>query len=403
MTSKVKKLDEYRDDVITCGHCMGCNVFNYWTLDEWVECCPSGKKFGFISYYAVGRMEIARAIIEGEIKEPSEALKELVWACTTCGACALTCKEFKAMDNVAIIEALRTKLAEMEWGPMPQHLSFSRSIADKQNPYGEPHEQRFDWLPKDAKVDPNAELAYFVGCTSAYREEELAKNTVEILNKTNTPFRLLRPGEICCGSPLLRIGLQKQGMELVKRNLEAIEKAGIKKLIFSCAGCYRTFLIDYPELLGKKLDIELVHITQFLDKLIKDGKIKLKEVNKTVTYHDPCHIGRGIMSSSRPRRRGLYKQPRRILEAIPGLKLVEMLRNKENAWCCGAGGGVKAAFKDMAMETAIDRVQEAVNTGADILISSCPFCQRNLMDAIKESGAKIKYKDLVEFVNENIA
>ncbi|MHA1297885.1 MAG: (Fe-S)-binding protein [Candidatus Helarchaeota archaeon] len=401
VSNKIKELEEYREDVITCGHCMGCNQFNWWTTNEWLECCPSGKKYGFISYYALGRMEIARAVIEGEIKEPSEALKELVWACTTCGACALTCKEFKGMDNVAIIEALRTKLAEMEWGPMPQHIGFSKSTAENNNPYGEPHGSRYDWLPKNVKIDENAELAYFVGCTSAYREKQIAKNTVEILNKTDTPFHLLGDAEICCGSPLLRTGMQKQAIELAKKNVEAIEKAGVKKLIFSCAGCYRTFLIDYPDLLGKELNFEVEHITQFLARLIKKKKIQLKELNKTVTYHDPCHTGRHIMSD-KPKRKGLFDEPRKILKAFPGLKMVEMPRNRENAWCCGAGGGVKAAFKDLALETAIDRIQEAMDTGAEILVSSCPFCERNLIDAIKEMDTKIKYKDILELVNENL-
>lgn len=397
----MKELEDFKNDVITCGHCMGCNQFNWWTLNEWVECCPSGKKYGYISYYAVGRMELARAILEGEINESSETLKEIVWACTTCGSCALTCKAYKNMDNVAIIEALRARLAEQEWGPMPQHLSFSISIAENENPYGEPHSARFGWLPENIEVDPEAKNAYFVGCTSAYREQELAKNTVEILNKTQTPFRLLGDDELCCGSPLLRIGMRKQAIELAKKNVEAIEKAGIEKLIFSCAGCYRTFLIDYPEILGRKLKFEVEHITQFLARLIKEGKINLKELNKTVTYHDPCHIGRHIMSD-KPKRKGLFDEPRKILKAFPGINYVEMLRSKENAWCCGAGGGVKSAFKDMALETAIDRVQEAVDLGADILVSSCPFCARNLIDAIKEIGANIEYKDIVELVNENL-
>ncbi len=401
MTEKLEKLESFRDFVITCGHCMGCNVFNWWTLEKWIECCPSGKKFGFLSHYAVGRVELARALLEEEI-EPAdvESVKKVVYACNLCGACTIQCKEFKEMDNVSIMEALRAKLVELQYGPMPEHKKFAENVVNVNNPYGEPHEKRFDWLPKGTKVDETAEMAYYVGCTSAYREQELAKATVKLLNKAGIPFQLLGPDEYCCGSPLLRTGLREKAIEVAKHNVEVMKQKGIKKVIFSCAGCYRTFKEDYPKIVGD-LGFEILHITQFLDQLLKAGKLKLtKKLNKVITYHDPCHLGRHINITKK--KVGIFDEPRSLLQAIPGAQLKEMVRIRENAWCCGAGGGVKSAFKDMALETAIDRLDEAIDTGANIIVSACPFCRRNLMDAIKAKGASIEYKDLVELLAEAI-
>lgn len=401
MTDKLDKLEDFRESLITCGHCMGCNVFNWWTLDKWIECCPSGKKYGFLSYFAVGRVELGRALLEEEIEpQDIESMKNIVYACPTCGACILQCKEYKEMDNVDIIEALRAKMVELGYGPMPEHIKFAESIESNKNPYGEPHEKRFDWLPKDAKIDANSEVGYFIGCTSAYREQDLAKSTVKILNKAKVPFQLVGSDEFCCGSPLLRTGMRKQAEEIAKHNIDAIKKKGIKKLIFSCAGCYKTFKEDYPKLVGD-LGFEVEHVTQFLERMLNEGKLKLKkDLKKVITYHDPCHLGRHIHVTKK--KIGVFDAPRNLLTAIPGITLKEMIRTRENAWCCGAGGGVKASFKDLAMQTAVDRIEEAIETGADIIVSACPFCRRNLMDAIKDQKASIQFKDIVELVEECI-
>jgi heterodisulfide reductase subunit D len=401
MSEKLEKLEDFRDQMINCGHCMGCNVFNWWTLNKWIECCPSGKKFGFLSYYAVGRVELGRALLEEEIEpEDVEALKKIVYACVLCGACTIQCKEFKEMDNVGVIEALRAKMVELGYGVMPEHEKFAQSIEKEHNPYGEPHAKRFSWLPKETKIDEKAETAYFVGCTSAYREQELAKATVKLLNKAKIPFQILGSEEFCCGSPLLRTGQREPAIEIAKHNVETIRKKGIKKVIFSCAGCYRTFKEDYPKIVGD-LGFEVQHITQYLAQLLKEGKLKLsKKLDKVITYHDPCHLGRHINITKK--KVGVFDDPRDLLKAIPGVNFKEMIRIRENAWCCGAGGGVKSAFKDLALDTAIDRIDEAVATGANILVSACPFCRRNLMDAIKAKSKNIVYKDIIELLEAAI-
>jgi len=399
MSENMDKLEDYRDQMINCGHCAGCSVFNWWTLNKWIACCPSGKKFGFLSYYATGRVELGRALLEEEIEpQDVEALKKIAYACPVCGACTIQCLEFKEMDNVAVIETLRARIIELGFGALPEHEKIRANIANVNNPYGEPHEERFSWLPEGITPDNQAEIAYFVGCTSAYREQELAKAAVKILNKAGIPFQLLESDEYCCGSPLLRIGFREQAIEIAKHNVEAIRNRGIKKMIFSCAGCYRTFKEDYPKMVGD-LGFEVEHITQYLNTLLKEGKLELKNpLNVVVTYHDPCHMGRHIVLKKG--KVGIFDEPRRLLQAISGLTLNEMVRIRENAWCCGAGGGVKSAFKDFALDTAIDRLDEAVTTGAQILVSACPFCRRNLMDAIKAKSENIVYKDVLELLEE---
>jgi heterodisulfide reductase subunit D len=179
-------------------------------------------------------------------------------------------------------------------------------------------------------------------------------------------------------------------LQVAKHNVEAIKKMGAKKVLFACAGCFRTAKIDWPRLLGEELPFEVVHITEFLEDLIKQGKIKWeKSIDKTITYHDPCHLGRHV---------GVYDAPRYVLSHIPGVKFVEMDRIKEFQRCCGAGGGVKAGIPDLAEGIAQSRVKDALETKADLLSSACPFCKRNLMDGRDSMKADIDVEDIIELV-----
>ena len=185
-------------------------------------------------------------------------------------------------------------------------------------------------------------------------------------------------------------------------NIEAWTKAGVKTVVTSCSDCYHAFKRLYPKL-GSKF--EVLHTVEFIDHLIKEGKIKFtKTVPMTVTYHDPCHLGRQgepyvpwegeekkirnqivVYEPRKPRYNGawgVYDPPRNVLKSIPGLELVEMERIREYAWCCGAGGGVREAYPDFANWTATERIEEAKSTGAEAIVSACPWCERNFMDAI---------------------
>ncbi|MBD3230621.1 MAG: hypothetical protein GF329_20750 [Candidatus Lokiarchaeota archaeon] len=390
-----KKLEDYWEDVVTCGHCRACTVMNWHVMEEWVPSCPAGEYWDWEAFYCVGRIEMARAVMEDEL-ENSELLQEIVYSCTTCGACAATCLIFKGMDTVGVIEALREEMVKREWMP-PRHIQLVKDTESLHNPYAEKHESRVEWAPKDV-IDSGAKTAYFVGCTSSYRQKDIAKTTADILKKIGIEYTILKD-EWCCGSPLLRTGNTELGKKLAKHNIELMKENGIEEIVFSCAGCYRTFRTDYQEMFDEELGFKVYHIVEYLYKLMKDGKLEFKNpINMKVTYHDPCHIGRHIKKNGLIK--GIFKEPRKILEAIPGIELIEMPRNKENAWCCGAGGGVKATFRDFAVETANDRIKEAVETEADALVSTCPFCARNLMDAIEEYNHNIEFYDLVELVNK---
>jgi heterodisulfide reductase subunit D len=221
---------------------------------------------------------------------------------------------------------------------------------------------------------------------------------------------MLGNDEFCCGSPLIRTGQLEQVRYVVRHNVEALVAKGVKTVVFSCSGCYRTALLDWPRYYGE-LPFKLMHITQFVAQKIKEGKLKIKKAyNEVVTYHDPCHLGRHV---------GVFADPRFILKSIPGLRLVEMRRNKMNSRCCGAGGGVKAGIPELAMEiastrlkeaqeakdsspvrTAGDRAEEAIEAGATTLTTACPFCYMNLSDGIKAKGLKLKMYDIVLLLYE---
>lgn len=225
---------------------------------------------------------------------------------------------------------------------------------------------------------------------ATYRAKEIANSTIKLLRKADVDFKLLGKEEWCCGSVLLRTGNVETAKELAEHNIQALKNAGTTQVLTSCAGCYRTLKKDYEDMFGKQ-DFEVVHIVDFLEKLVDEGKLKFPKVNMKVTYHDPCHLGRHS---------NIFEAPRKILNSIPGLELIEMARNRNNARCCGAGGGVRAAFKDLSNKMADARLSEAEETGAEVLTSACPFCTFALREAAERNKSKIRVLDLPELLVE---
>jgi heterodisulfide reductase subunit D len=227
---------------------------------------------------------------------------------------------------------------------------------------------------------------------ATFRRRKTAESTIRLLKRAGVPFKLLGEDEWCCGSVLLRTGNRKLAKSVAKHNVDALKKAGAKRVLTSCSGCYRTLKKDYPELSEGQCP-DVVHITDFLDELISGGKLKLGEKKVRITYHDPCHLGRHT---------GSYDVPRKILKSVPGVELVEMKRIRENARCCGAGGGMSSAYKQLASQMADTRLAEADGTGAKFLVTACPFCVHALDEAARRKKSGIKVMDFAEFLCETI-
>jgi Fe-S oxidoreductase len=283
-----------------------------------------------------------------------------------------------------MIEELRS-MAVDKLGPLPAHRALAESIVRKHNPYDAVHHNR--QIAEQLHLPDKADTVLFMGCTANYRETSVRDATISVLRKAGINFTIT--DEYCCGSPLLRTGQRTLAQQVAEHNLQAFERAGAERVITSCAGCYRTLSKDYNRL-GLDLGIEVLHSAQLVNELIAEKKLKptIHGATSRVTYHDPCHLGRHM---------GVYEEPRQILTALL-VEFVEMQPNRKNAWCCGAGGGVKSSYPDLAKSTATLRLEQARAVNADLLVSACPFCKRNLADA--NIGHVSKVSDIVELVDQ---
>lgn len=239
-------------------------------------------------------------------------------------------------------------------------------------------------------------IVYFAGCMATYREQNIAKTTIALLKKLNVNFTMLGSEEWCCGSVMLRSGNSEVAQKMIEHNVKAIKDLGADTVVTSCAGCYRTLKQDYPKYIDD-LGFEVLHTPEFLLKYIEGGKIEFTAMPEPlkVTYHDPCHLGRHM---------NIYDHPRQVLQAIPNLELVEMIRSRENARCCGSGGGVASAYKSLANDMADTRLKDALETGANILTSACPFCTYALKSAAERAKVtgKLRVIDFSELIIDHI-
>ncbi|MFW9881562.1 MAG: (Fe-S)-binding protein [Candidatus Thorarchaeota archaeon] len=384
-----KTLDYYKDILYQCGKCGTCRTG--FQEKGWYRVCPSGEYGKFEAFYLGGKNLLSWGVSTDRLNW-TENLSKIFYQCSLCLACTQQC-QIPEIHHYAgeWLMAMREEAVQKGLGPMPEQRRYTEYIASEYNPYMEKHKDRTNWLSSNIKQNQNAKLAYFVGCTTSYREQSIAKATAEILNLIQIDFKIIKD-EHCCGSPVYMTGQADQAKKIAESNIGIFKKEGIEKIITSCAGCYRTLKETYPKKFGLEHGIEILHLPEFLLEKLNGNEIKFnKNLNLKITYHDPCHLGRHM---------GIYEPPREVLKNIPGIELIEMPRNRQNAWCCGSGGGVRSAFKDLSSFAANERIEEAKKSNAEALVSCCPFCLNQFKTNIKNDA--IKTYDLSELVHKAI-
>jgi Fe-S oxidoreductase len=385
--------DVVRDFGIRCAQCGACKA----SYPLFLPSCPPGQRFGFNSYFARGRMVIGRGLKEGILSLEDDDVIERIYTCTACRACQQTCTNFPNDHIVDVIEALR-QMAVSAGCTLPAHEIMIESLKKNDNVLEKPKEERGAWAQgldlKDVATE-KVDVIYRAGCMLSFDSEMwgVACDAIGLLQQAGVDVGIEGKEEVCCGGRAYEIGQMGEFTKYAEHNIEAYNNAGASKVIVSCSDGLSHLKLLYPKV-NIKMNFEVLHIVEYLDQLIKEGKLKFtKKVPMKVTYHDPCHLGRYA---------GIYDPPRDILRSIPGLELIEMERSREYSWCCGAGAGVKQAYPDFSLWTAKERIQEAKDTGAIALVTSCPWCERNFKDAVRESGEKIEVYDITEIARKAI-
>jgi Fe-S oxidoreductase len=308
----------------------------------------------------------------------SKVTDEILWDCTNCMACVNACPVW--INHVDIITGMRGALVDEGKQVPASVITFLESVLQNNNEWGESKKIRMNWadgldVPEIKKN--KAELLWYGGCTSCYdpRNQKVAQIFAKILNKAGIEFGTLGAKERCTGDAVRRVGEEALFQDLVEKNVQAFDKSGAKRIVTTSPHSFNTIKNEYPEFGG---DFEVMHHTQMIWELIQDNKIEFtKEVNKIITFHDPCYLGRY---------NGIIDAPREILKSIPGLVLKEMDRNRENSFCCGGGGGKMFMPSHTEIKPSEIRIREAAKTEASVLAVGCPWCMSMFEDASKTTG-----------------
>ncbi|WP_425805091.1 FAD-binding and (Fe-S)-binding domain-containing protein [Desulfitobacterium sp. Sab5] len=370
--------DSLTDDTFSCAMCGYCrNVCTVFDAVPWESNSPRGKYF------------ILNQYIKGKLPLDNEVGRAL-YPCTTCKKCDTIC-QIRA-HNAHHWMNLRYEFNKN----MLQNTGLDiirNNVLTTGNFWGVPAEERLKWL--DVPTQTKGKLAYWSGCWAGTIMDNMAENATHILDHLNIPFVHFGDKERCCGLYLSLGGYKKDFQALVKRNLEMFNEAGVETIIFSCPGCYATFNENYPQMaleMGIECNIRFKHITVFLSELIAEGKLKFTQpLNHTVSYHDSCHVGRWF---------GHYDEPRNVIKAIPGIELREMEHIKEQGLCCG----LVSAFDSLpsVAHSGMKRVEEAVATGAEYLVTNCAGCGSQFNSTCHAMGTELQQMDLTELVARSL-
>jgi len=380
------------DACVKCGSCV--EVCPVYAQNKQLEATMGGV---YTSLKSVIKKRYGLPGMLWGSKKSLEDLKkysEQPYLCTLCGRCALQCPAF--IDTREVRTGLRGLMVEK--GNYPHSMDqLSETLTRVHNIIGEPSEDRSMWVqalvepPKDMYQRERAKVVYFTGCVASYfpMTKRIPQSFAQILDKAGVDFTLLGGEEWCCGFPLIAAGMRTKAKSYMEHNIEKVKEKGAESVVFACPSCYHTWMEERQEGNG----FQLFHSTQFLKKMIDEGKITFKEKSAKVTYHDPCDLGRAS---------GVYETPREILRAIPGVQLVEMEGNRDQCKCCGGGGNLEMVRPDLSAAMAQAKIEEIKATGADMVVTACQQCIRTIQSNARRKKIPIVAMDIVEFVLKNM-
>ncbi|MFW9875537.1 MAG: (Fe-S)-binding protein [Candidatus Thorarchaeota archaeon] len=340
-----------------CQNCTTCS--GYCTVN------PSFN--GVETYSSKGRMLISRGVMKGDLNI-SEKIVDILYNCTKCGLCFAQC--FQNLEFHEAIVYLRHKIAKNNLVP-EIFQTTANNIFEYGDPSAIPVNRRLSRVKNYSQLNlpAKAENLCWLGCTVATRTPKTAESFINILKHADIDFTMLGEEEGCCGYILISAGLWEEAKKVAINAIDKIQKTKAKSLITPCSGCYYTFTRLYPEILDIQIPCEILHTSQFFEKMIKNQNVKLNPLDINVTYHDPCSLGRHSK---------VYDAPRNILKAIPNLKLKEMPLNRNCARCCGGGGGLWSFNNNVSLESTQIRLKEDfMPLNVNILVTACPQCQLN--------------------------
>jgi Fe-S oxidoreductase len=327
----------------------------------------------------------------------TEIENEDIWMCTTCGCCPQQCpRDVQQIESGVALRRIAT-----EYGVFPTTAKpvrgVSASLASEGNPLNEDRQKRDAWA-KGLSVSPfseEMEILFFPGCYLSYdpRLKNVARAIARILEAAGVAFGILGSKESCCGESIRKTGDEALFKRLARDNIKTFIDQGVKKILVASPHCYHTFKNEYPEF---KVNFDVVHVTQYISDLIDTGRLELtKPLARKITYHDPCYLGR---------HNDIYDEPRKLLNHIAALDYIEMPETRADSLCCGGGGG-RIWMETLKGERFSDlRITQAINTGAAVLATSCPYCIANFEDSrlTLDVTDKIEVKDITEIIQDTL-
>jgi len=363
------KSSELKKQVEQCTECEIC--FDY---------CPTFRVTKNRLFSPIGRLETAKIIFNND--DVSDEQVEAILNCPECGECEPVCPESIRISD--IVATARVELAKSNKIPLNRQEKIMNGIIKTGNSVRGNPEARLNWLP-EPYIEHESDTLFFAGCLPSFLVPQVATSSYMALKQAGIDFQILKE-EGCCGIYFYDAGKRDLAEQEFRKNVERFKSLGIKRIIVACVGCYRCFKVYYPDILGST-DFEVLHVSEILAEQQYLSKIQKDPIEKAVTYHDPCRLGR---------KSGIYKAPRELLEAR-GMTIEELPRNQENGICCGAGAGIRSLYAGLSMDIAESLLN---STPEDEIVTSCSFCLFNLSQAAKKRGINKKIRFITEVVIE---